>query len=636
MNRGSFSSSSSSSPDGPPRRQMDGSPLSTFRDSKVSRASVLPSVVLPYLRRLDLGDTSGLPLKDPMLVLKLSSQSFLDSDVKDDISRVPLYTIRTNGTQTSVVRSDPWNGNTAIAEVEWPILDPSKAKGKQLDGVTIQMRSGRQKQADTFLRPGSILSAPRKFKIPGYSRSLKWKAVGSSYWCLAASAKGPIAILERGAENMHPIIKVFETLHDKYDTRPMLVHQGVSILLLDYVMVTALLLTTDIQEWMVVQKHDGEVNHELPPEVSGSDDFGPRSAPPASTSALQWRKVLYGVPLYPKRQSSASTASHVRFPGNLNQIAKIVNGEPMYPSLYRESSSIDFSSSESESDQETESEDILDTRVQPSSTPSRAPSPSAESVLYPLTTASAPSHTYLDPSFYNEYGIPPVPPLPAEYVASRNLVSPVSASASRRPRELPRPPSQHSATHRSRSSPPRPHTSPSSPAEPYSADFSPDRRRPSVDSTFLSRNNSQFQRTLPELPPISLQASTSHSPLRHSQSSTRPMNTRTREKRSSQCPRRTLPPTPTAVSHPDWMTGLRIRKRSHNELAQWFHNGHDSMPTRYDDHRQSMVFDALDCPPPAYNSLEFAAGTSLNIAPSSSLPPPPPPPPMHDMQGVLQ
>ncbi|GAW10637.1 hypothetical protein LENED_012926 [Lentinula edodes] len=334
---------------------MDGSPLSTFRDSRVSRASVLPSVVLPYLRRLDLGDTSGLPLKDPMLVLKLSSQSFLDSDIKDDISRVPLLNSE---------------------------------------------------------RPAQVQDS-RIFTF--------FEMEGCRIVLLAASAKGPIAILERGAETMPPIIKVFETLHDKYDTRPMLVHQGVSILLLDYVMVTALLLTTDIQEWMVVQKHDGEVNHELPPEVSGSDDFGPRSAPPASTSALQWRKVLYGVPLYPKRQSSASTASHVRFPGNLNQIAKIVNGEPMYPSLYRESSSIDFSSSESESDQETESEDILDTRVQPSSTPSRAPSPSAESVLYPLTTASAPSHTYLDPSFYNEYGIPPVPPLPAEYVASRNL-----------------------------------------------------------------------------------------------------------------------------------------------------------------------------------------------------------------------
>ncbi|KAJ4483829.1 hypothetical protein J3R30DRAFT_3698741 [Lentinula aciculospora] len=638
MNRGSFSSSSSSSPDDPPRRgrsrQMDSSPLSTFRDSRVTRSSVLPSGVLPYLRRLDLGDSSHPPHKEPLLVLKLSSSSFLDSEVNDDISRIPLYTIRTNRNQTSVIRSV---GHTTAGEIEWPVLDPSKGKGKH-DGVIIQMRSGRRKPADTFLRPGSILSAPRKFKIPGYSRSLKWKAVGSSYWCLAASAKGPIAILDPAAETLPPRLKIFETLHDKYEGRPMMTHQGVSILLLDYVVVTALLLMTDIQEWMVVQKHDGEVNQRLPPEVSGSDDFGPRSAPPASTSALQWRKVIYGEPLYPKRQSSASTSSHVRFPRNPNQFAKILNGDPIYPtlhSLHRESSSIDFSSSsESESDHETESEDILDARIQPSSTPPRAPSPSAESVLYPLTTASAPSHTYLDPSFYNEYSVPPVPPLPAEYASSHNIASPVSASTFRRFRELPRPPPHHSMIHRSRSSPPRPHTSPSSPVEPSSAVSQPDRRRPSIDSTFLTRNVSQSQRTLPQPPPIPVQeASSSHLPLRHSQSSTRPLNTRTREKHSSQCPRRTLPPTPITVSHPDWMTGLRIRKRSHNELAQWFNDGHEPLPSRYDDHRQSMVFEALDCPPPAYNSLEFAAGTSLTIDSSSSLPPPPP---VHDLQGSLQ
>ncbi|KAJ3979713.1 hypothetical protein F5890DRAFT_1545403 [Lentinula detonsa] len=631
MNRGSFSSSSSSSPDDPPRRgryrQMDINPLSTFRDGRVSRSSVLPSAVLPYLRRLDLGDSSGLPLKDPLLVLKLSSQSFLDSEVKDNTSRIPVYTIRTNGTQTRVVRSDARGANTFTAEIEWPVLDPSKGKGKQLDGVTVQMRNGRRKPADMFLRPGTILSAPRKFKIPGYSRSLKWKAVGSSFWCLAASARGPIAILEPAAETIPPRIKIFETLHDKYEDRPMIVHQGVSLLLIDFLLVTSLLMMTDIQEWMVVQKHDGEVKQELPPEVPGSDDFGPRSAPPASTSDLQWRKVIYGEPLFPKRQSSASTSSHVRFPRNPNQIAKILNGDPIYPTLHRESSSIDFSSSsesESGSDQEFEAEDILDARVQPSRTPPRAPSPSAESVLYPLTTASAPSHTYIDPSFYNEYGIPPVPPLPAEYVSSQNMASPMSASVYRRPRELPRPPSQHSTMHRSRSSPPRPHTSPSSPVEPGNAFFSSDRRRPSVDSTFLTRNGSQSHRSLPQPPPIPIQASSSHPPLRHSQSSTRPLNTRTREKRSSQCPRRTLPPTPTTVSDPDWVTGLRIRKRSHNELAQWFSNGREPLPGRYDDHRQSMVFEALDCPPPAYNSIEFAAGTSLTIAPTSS-----PPPPLH-------
>ncbi|KAF9073637.1 hypothetical protein BDP27DRAFT_1360237 [Rhodocollybia butyracea] len=603
------------------------SPVSNLRDVRASRVSVMPSAVFPYLRRLDTGNNPSALLKDPLLICTLSSPSFLDNQVVDGVSRDPIYTIRTNGNCTSVTRSDPWNGNTRTADIEWPAPNPSKGKGKELEGVTLQMRSGRRKPADTFLRPASILSAPRKFKIPGYSRSLKWKAVGSSYWCIAASAKGPIAILEPAAETAPPRLKVFETLHDKYDVRPMMVHRGVSILLLDYLLVSSLLMVTDTHEWMARER---ESISSLAPDMPGSDDFGPRSAPPASTSALQWRKIIYGEPLYPKRQSSASTASH-RFPTHASRMAKILNGDPIYPTLRRRSSSTDFSSdSDSESDQHTtDGEDAVpaDMRVRPSPTPPRAPSPSAESVLYPLTTASAPSHTYLDPLFYNEYGVPPVPPLPAEYASSNSLASPgpLSASGSRR-RELPRPPSQQSLSRRSRSSPPRPipHTAPSSPIGNNSgAAWSPDRRRPSTD-TILTRNESL--RILPRPPPLtSTEASSSHPPLRHSQSSIRPLNNRVREKRSSQYAQRTLPPTPIAVSNPEWITGLRIRKRSHNDLNQWFNSTHDPL-SGPDDNRRQSIFEALDCPPPAYNSIEYAAGTSLSISPSS--PPPPPLPPL--------
>jgi hypothetical protein len=638
MNRGSFSSSSTSTtPTEPdllviPKRARP-SQMASHREARTSRASVLPAAVFPYLRRIDTGESIH---RDPLLVFQLSSQSFLDSQVQDDRSRLPLYTITTNGTQTTVVRSDPWNGDSKTAVIQWPVLDPSKGKGKQLDGVSIQMRSGRRKPADTFLRPASILSAPRKFKIPGYSHSLKWKAVGSSYWCIAASAKGPIAILEPAVETAPPRLKVFETLHDKYDVRPMMVHQGVSILLLDYLLVSALLLATDIQEWMVVQRYEeGEdPNSALTaPEVSGTEDSGPKSAPPASTSALQWRKIIYGEPLFPKRQSSASTATHA------TRMAKIMRGEPIFPTLRRPSSSnTDFfeSSSESESEEEQEEEEeeeeeateVLDADVIAHSTPAppppRVPSPSAESVLYPLTPSSAPSHTYLDPSYY--YGVPPVPPLPAEYAALKSPVNsavrPTSASGPRRPRELPRPPAPHSQSHRSRSSPPRPtpiQTRSISPIEPQSATYSPERRRPSIDS-MLTRSDSL--RTLPMPPPT--EASSSHPPLRHSQTSTRPLNIRAREKRSSQYTQRTLPPTPTALSNPEWMTALRIQKRSHSDLSHWYHSEQPAGPYDHDDHRQS-IYEAFDGPPPAYNSLEFAAGTSLTLSDSSSPPPPPPP-----------
>ncbi|KAF5383491.1 hypothetical protein D9757_006093 [Collybiopsis confluens] len=626
------------------------SPSST-ESSRQSRASVLPSAVLPYLRRLDTAATTD-PLppvsKPALLVFSLSNHSFLDSQVKDDRSRLPLYSITTRRTHTQIIRSDPLNGDTKTAEIQWPVLDPSKGKGKELDGVTIQVRGGRRKPASTFLRPSSILSAPRKFKIPGYSHSLKWKAVGSSYWCIAASAKGPIAILEPAVDSYPTTLKVFETLHDKYDVRPMMVHQSVSVLLLDYLLLSALLLITDIQEWMVVQRYqEDHLKSTLTSDVAGPEDFAPKSAPPASTSAsaLQWRKIIYGDPIYPKRQSSASTASHHNFPTQASRMAKILNGDPIYPTLRRPSSSstdLSFSSdSESEEEEEEEEEEERaeadDAAARPPPTPPRAPSPSAESVLYPLTTASAPSHTYLDPSFYNEYGVPPVPPLPAEYALSNGLSSPrpptasgprpTSASGPRRARELPRPPAQNSLSHRSRSSPPRsiPMSAPSSPVDTRA--YSPDRRRPSIDS-MLSRSGSM--RTLPRPPPTPIEASSSHPPLRHSQSSSRPLNGRTREKRSSQYAQRTLPPTPTAVSNPDWMAALRIRKRSHIELARWYNDLHEpaNRPPDDDDNRES-TYEALDCPPPPYHSLEFSAGTSLSDSPS------PPPIGQRDLQEIL-
>lgn len=161
MHRGSSLSESSSSYNPPDAGIVESSrrascPMDT--SPRASRSSVLPSAVFPYLRRLDTGQGSPQPLKDPLLVLKLSSQSFLDTEVNsDNVSRLPLYTTRTNGTRTTIVRSDPWEGEITTADIEWPVLDPSKGKGKELDGVTIQMRSGRRKPADTFLRPGSIL-----------------------------------------------------------------------------------------------------------------------------------------------------------------------------------------------------------------------------------------------------------------------------------------------------------------------------------------------------------------------------------------------------------------------------------------------------------------------------------------------
>ncbi|GLB36963.1 hypothetical protein LshimejAT787_0400140 [Lyophyllum shimeji] len=446
-----------------------------------SRTSVLSSVV-PYLRRLD-GDETPAHQKTPLLTLKLSSPSFLDSYVTDDVTEQPLYTISTVGTTTTIKRADPWDGDTKTAEIKWPKTPPAKGKGIS-DGVSIQMRGIRWQGSETLLRRGTILSGPRKFNIPNYSQNLKWRRVGNSYWCTTAAVKGPIAIFEPAIDSLLPQLTVFETLHDKYDARPLLVHHGVSLLLLDYLLVTALFLVTDVQEWMLVKKFEGQ---DIVIPIGNFEDLPglspPRSAPGnVSTTNLQWRKIMYGEPLFPKRASHSSVSSECTTPEavtpisvSAQQMAKVIYGHPLYPTL--RSSSPDPSTSGSEDGDDDLMFFSPSTALTASPTLTRAPSPSSESIFYRHSRGNAPDHTYLDPSFYTEDDVPPVPPLPRHFSispqqptttrsrpSSSHSATSTSTSARRLP-ELPMPPVLPLIP-RPRSTPPmRPMTAPTSPSQ---------------------------------------------------------------------------------------------------------------------------------------------------------------------------
>ncbi|KAJ7680632.1 hypothetical protein DFH06DRAFT_425076 [Mycena polygramma] len=545
-----------------------------------SRASVISSVFrdLPAsLRRSEtVSDDMGPAHQKPVLVtLKLSSQSFLDSVIKDDGSRDPLYVIRTKGTSTSVLRSDPWDGHTKTAEIKWPKVIPTKGKTKETLGVLVQLSDGRWQSGDTILKPGTMLSAPPRFNIPNFPRSMKWKRMGASYWCTTSSVKGPIASFHPAFEGVPPRIRVYETLHDKYDSRPISVHNGVSILLIDHLILTAMLLVTDVQDWMLVQKYEGDDSAppSLPPlsSASSSDlfDTPPQSAP---ASALQWRKILYGEPLFPKRypnsRSVSTTDLNAPLPTSAKQMAKILYRDPIYPSL--NSSPV---TSLWDSEDEDEDADIEAWRAQRGSygssaapsplsqnPPTRVHSPSSESMFYP--SGRPPSHTYVDPSFYAEH-VPPVPQIPAQYASSVSTstsrgTTPPDSARMRPRRELPMPPTPiaESSRVRSQSTPPR-----ESPADSYG-------RRPSeplflASSSLpvppppvppirtLTRSQSMKLRQLPQPPPESpsdLQRSTSRSTRRGSQYSQRslPMPPRSATGPAPPLPRPPLPKDPTA------------------------------------------------------------------------------------------
>lgn len=116
---------------------------------KSSASSTTPTV----LRRLKLPDNATTqPTHHPLMTLRLSSPSFLDSVVHDGSSDNPLYVIDTDDNVTKVRRSDP-RGFVKVCSVRWP-MDPIKSmsrKNKDLIGVEVAFGKGAWKSADEFL-----------------------------------------------------------------------------------------------------------------------------------------------------------------------------------------------------------------------------------------------------------------------------------------------------------------------------------------------------------------------------------------------------------------------------------------------------------------------------------------------------
>lgn len=406
---------------------------------------------------------------------------------------------------------------------------------------------------------------------------------------------------------------------------------------------------------MVVKKYEGEIS---PISPSRSLDSGGPGSATTSTSASQWRKIMYGEPMYPKKRNSSSTTPPPSemvvppTPTSVGQMAKIMYGEPIYPSLKTASPSVDASVSDSgEESDDHEDNDADEVKLPPTNLPpqpSRAPSPSAESVCYPLTNTSAPSHTYLDPMFYNEHDVPPVPPLPLQYSSSSRTASPtlLTSGRSQEQRSLPRPPPLHSASYdiipRSRSTPPQEDALSSSHSLALSTS-APGSRRPSYNPPV--RTLSMSSRRLPT-PPTTAPIDTRHHVLRHSQSTNKPLNVQTREKRMSHYAPRSLPPTPISpvsapVQHSDFRRASehthvhrqqqlqqqqprrRMRKGSHGDLSEaWLASAHDP---HHPDPAHGQGNALFDTPPPAYNTINFDAGYEMTISSAPPLPPPPPP-----------
>ncbi|KAF9523498.1 hypothetical protein CPB83DRAFT_688947 [Crepidotus variabilis] len=380
----------------------------------MSRKSILPPLKSGFLRR---GSEPQLPptsQKQPLLAVTLSSPSFLDSSIRDEDSdsAQPLYRIKTSGTSTTVLRRDPSKSTVTAASIKWPKMIPLKRGKDGSDGILLMMKDGRWSGGENLLKPASKDGA-RKFNIPNYNHPMKWKQYGAQYWCTTPTVQGPIATFEPRKGSLPPKLSVYETLHDKNDPASLSAFRGVSILLLDYLVVTSLLLVTDLQEWMLVRKFEG-----IPVNVPNASEFGGdgASSAPGVASNPQWRKIAFGEPIFPKIAGDAKSI-HGDISASLPPIHP--NRQPSSIMTRSDDSSSSqrspgfgmrsFIDTDLDSEEDSESEDTH-YDISRAGSGSHHRSPTAESIA---SSMNAPSHAYADPSFYRPASPVDEPALPS-------------------------------------------------------------------------------------------------------------------------------------------------------------------------------------------------------------------------------
>lgn len=446
-----------------------------------------------------------------------------------------------------------------------------------------------------------------------------------------------------------PRLRVFETLGSSHQSVPQLDHAGISLFLLDHLFVTALLLVTEPEDWMILSRN--------PTSLDGHPLASFRTASNTRASNRQWRKIMYGEPLYPSLKTPAFDKGAVnggedadvldiseppQLSTSTRQWRKIVYGEPLYPSLRPQSA------------------DGFDLPPRPST----ATSFSSESAYSPPTPSSAPStRSYNVPSLFDD--TERTTPRSGQVVSPQALSSgtlsampsseciPLSPLRISTPpgarRGLPSPPSSYQPPpsiqpwlHRSRSSPKLSHSTQS----PTSSVID-DQDEPTNQSLLTRIASGMNVRQLPTPPQQEL-------PIQSPQTQIRPAEV----KRLSQSHQRSLPPTPASVSrssstqhhahslsqevvsqsplsrpspvHPgpsiatqnDGAGGRRVRhEKDPDEVINWMRNttrAHRRRVLEDDDHGSVPYGSTYEAPPPAYNAIDFSTPPQARSPPEGT------------------
>ena len=133
------------------RRVRPNPPLET----PPTRPSIHPlDHLMPSLRWWD-GDKTPTHHKTPLLGLKLSSNSFLDSSLEDDLSATTVYTIKTTEATTTVLRYGNEDNPLEIATINWPTAVSTGEAREDDNPPLVKMKDCCWSEGPVFLRSGS-------------------------------------------------------------------------------------------------------------------------------------------------------------------------------------------------------------------------------------------------------------------------------------------------------------------------------------------------------------------------------------------------------------------------------------------------------------------------------------------------
>ncbi|GJE92670.1 hypothetical protein PsYK624_088250 [Phanerochaete sordida] len=329
--------------------------LRRLETSSDAAASSSRPTSLPNTLKADAGappeppSTNSNPNSKTLLHLKFSGPSFLDVVAKDRETKEPMYILETVRNTTTVYRLDHRSKEAIRAScVQWP---QSIVKGKT-SGRTVQMGSSRWRDTEEFLKYGALANfANRKFNIPHWPHALKWKLVpGNSYVCTTQNIKGPIAILDAAVLSAPPRLRIYHNFMSGDAERSQRENiKGVPVILLDYLMTTALIMVTEVQEWLdrpqtadgrvripgtsqpAVQKWLAIIHGETTPESPGASAAA--SSPTLTAVSANWDEnsnrhssgtaSLSSGPITPSTPASAAVGQNVPFAAQEEEVPPV-------------------------------------------------------------------------------------------------------------------------------------------------------------------------------------------------------------------------------------------------------------------------------------------------------------------------